>query len=85
MSKPKWQRVGSMLASKNKEGSYYIKVEADIPAGSILQMEKPREAIEKMVERGIITQEEADERINKVPDFVKFNLVLPPPKSDDSF
>lgn len=80
----KWQNVGSMRKSKDSE-SYYIKVDQDIKAGSVLRCERPADRVQKLVEFKKITQEEADERIQKIPDFVKFDLILPPPKDDSTF
>lgn len=83
MSK-KWQNVGSMR--KGKEGdSYYIKVDQDIKAGSVVRCERPAERIQRLADLGKITQDEANEKIQKVPDFVKFDLILPPPKDDSTF
>lgn len=80
----KWLKVGSMLAKKDGDG-YYLKIEADIPAGCILRMEKPADRLNRLAEKGIISQDEADEKAAKIPDFVKFELILPPPKDDPNF
>ena len=87
MSK-KWQKVGAVLRKKTGEG-FYMKVEQDIPAGTTLQLQNPTERVERLVkylvEKGEITQDEADAKIAAVPDFVKYDLILPPPKEDSSF
>lgn len=87
MSK-KWQKVGAVLKKKSGEG-FYMKVEQDIPAGTVLQLQNPVERVERLtqflVEKGEITQDEADTKIAAVPDFVKYDLILPPPKDDSSF
>lgn len=87
MSK-KWQKVGAVLKKKNGEG-FYMKVEQDIPAGTVIQLQNPVERTERMtkflVERGELTQDEADAKIAAVPDFVKYDLILPPAKDDSTF
>jgi hypothetical protein len=75
-TKPKWQKVGSVL--KARKGGFYIKVEAQIPAGSSLQMKCPREEVNFFLQRGTIDEAEAEKRLAKIPDFVKYNLYLPP-------
>lgn len=87
MSK-KWQKVGAVLKKKNGEG-FYMKVEQDIPAGSFIQLQNPIDRVERIVkiqlEKGEISQDEADAAIAKVPDFVKYDLILPPAKDDSTF
>jgi hypothetical protein len=86
MSAKKWETVGSMRQKdESKGGGYYLKVEKDIPAGSFIQLQRPADKINKLVELGHLTQEQAEERLAKIPDFVKFDLVLPPPKDDSTF
>jgi hypothetical protein len=83
MSKPKWEQVGSIR--KGEDGSLYMKVEKDIPAGRSVQLKKPVDEIQRKVQMGWITQDEANERIAKVPEYIKFDLYLKPPKTDDKF
>ncbi|CAB4200384.1 hypothetical protein UFOVP1351_39 [uncultured Caudovirales phage] len=85
MNAKKWAKVGAVLSKKDNPKDFYMKVEQDIPAGSIIRMERPKDRIERLVELGHLDREKADERLNKIPDFVKFELILPPPKNDDKF
>ncbi len=82
--KKKWEQVGSMRAgSEDKGGGYYLKIEKDIPAGSIIKMEKPQDRINRLVEKGVIKPEEGEARIAKVPDYIRFELILPPPRDTE--
>lgn len=84
MSAKKWEQVGSMRQrDESKGGGYYIKVEKDIPAGSIIQMEKPADKIRKLAELGHIKPDEVEARLAKVPDYIKFELTLPPPRNKE--
>lgn len=74
----KYQRVGQMLQSK--AGGYYLKFKTDdnspvvIESDDVIFMDKPEDVINKMLEMGKLSEQEAQERISKVPGFVKFNL-----------
>lgn len=74
----KYQRVGQMLQAKN--GNYYLKFETKdkepivIEDGEAIFMDKPEEMFNRMLELGKISEQEAQEKIAKVPGFVKFNL-----------
>jgi hypothetical protein len=77
-------KIGEVLQSKN--GGYYIKFSgkgkaADslpltINDGDVLFLKKPSERLDGMVERGIITEAQAEESKAKTPSFVKFDIEL---------
>lgn len=76
--KKSWARLGSMLQAKS--GGYYLKFEEDvtIKAGETVLLRKPADEVQRLADRGVIDQAKADERIAKIPEFVKFNMVKPP-------
>jgi len=82
-TKKDYQRFGSMLQGKEPDfdgnKSYYIKLDdsfAEALDARFLRVERPDAAINAMVRNGQITPEEHEERLAKIPDFVKFNIVL---------
>lgn len=77
--KSKWTKVGVLLKSKNGNG-YYIKVENDIELekGETLVVRSPKDGVLSLLERGIISQEEADSRMERIPDYVKFEIFSVP-------
>lgn len=74
----KYQRVGQMLQSKS--GSYYLKFKTEdkspvvIESEDVIYMDKPEDTINKFLEMGKMSEQEAKEKIAKIPGFVKFNL-----------
>lgn len=79
--KPKWLTCGSLR--KGPDGSLYIMVTSDVTLtkGTALQLQDPRKSITKMAEKGFMTAEIAEERIAKIPEYVKYDVVLPPPRT----
>lgn len=75
-----WLTVGEILVSK--AGSPYIKFKEDfeVKQGMTLTMQDPRTRLEEAVAAGRMTEEQAQERAAKIPEFVKYSLVLPPSK-----
>jgi hypothetical protein len=75
-----WRRVGEILVSK--QGKAYVKIKEDVTLQKdmVLQMQDPRDRIHKAVEAGRMTEEQAEERLSKIKDFVKYELVLAPPR-----
>lgn len=67
-------RIGQILNSK--AGTPYIKLDNDVTLkkGDVLFLNKPADEIQNAVERGKLTQEQADAKIAKVPDFVRYNI-----------
>lgn len=72
----KWTKVGSLR--KSKAGGLYIKVDADVSLkkDSALNLQDPRKSIQRGVESGKMTQDEADTKIAKVPDYIRFDVFL---------
>ncbi len=75
-----WLTVGEILVSK--AGSPYIKFKEDfeVKQGMTLTMQDPRVRLEEAVAAGRMSEDEAQERAAKIPEFVKYSLVLPPAK-----
>lgn len=67
-------RIGQVLNSK--AGKPYIKIDSDVALtkGDVLFLNRPQDEIDNAVERGKLTQEQADAKKAKVPDFVRFNI-----------
>jgi hypothetical protein len=88
--KGKWLSVGTFSVKKQKEGqdpkkkeySFLVKNDVILKAGTYLSVQDPREQVKFFFEKGYITQEQYNERISKIPDFVKFEFSLPPAKDD---
>lgn len=83
--KPKWLELGSVLESDGSNGkpkSLYIKVKNDITLkkGQYLNVTKPSQDIDRLVDLGYITIEEAQKRKEAVPAYVKLNISVPPAK-----
>lgn len=80
-TKAKWLTVGSLR--KGKDGNLYINVQEDVTLakGSTLQLQDPRKKAMAMAEKGYITTEVAEERVAKIPEYVRYDVVLPPPRS----
>jgi hypothetical protein len=78
--KPQWLNVGEILVSK--KNSLYVKIKQDVtlPAGTQLMIQDPRVKVQEAVDAGRLTEEQGEERLAKIPSFVKYNLVLPPAK-----
>jgi len=67
-------KVGQVL--KSKGGKTYLKFEKNISIteGEALFISTPADDINYLLSSGKITQEEAAEKLNKVPDFVLYNI-----------
>jgi hypothetical protein len=79
--KSKWLTCGSLR--KGQDGSLYITVTSDVTLtkGMSLQLQDPRKTVAKLAEKGFMTAEVAEERIAKIPEYVKYDVVLPPPRT----
>lgn len=75
----KWRAVGSLR--KGKTGNLYLKIDGDIKTGEVVQLQDPRKKIAAAVEAGRMTQDEADTRLAKIPDYIKYDLTIPPAKA----
>jgi hypothetical protein len=79
-----WRTVGSVRRGKPKtagdKGSLYMKVDGDIKTGEVVQLQDPRKKIAASVAAKRLTQEKADELLAKLPDYILYDLVIPPAK-----
>lgn len=82
--KKKWTKVGALL--KSKAGGLYIKVDDKLEGsvvltkGMTLNLQDPRKRNLELAEKGFITQDEAETRNEKIPDFVRYDITIPPSK-----
>ena len=78
--KASWKPVGEILTSK--AGKLYVKFKDDFTAAanSTLMIQDPRVSLEEAVNAGRMTEEQATERMAKIPDFVRYSLIKPPDK-----
>lgn len=85
-SKSRWVTVGTMSLKKQKEGSskkeynFLVKEDIVLKKGQYLTVQDPRETVRRLLEKGFLTEEQAEERLAKIPDWVKFEFVLAPSK-----
>lgn len=75
-----WKTVGSVR--KNEKGNFYLKVTEGITLSKddVLQLQDPRKKLKESVAAGRLTEERAEELANKIPEYVKYDVVLPPKK-----
>jgi len=75
-SKKKVLFQAATLCKKKDGKGYYIKVNKDftVKKDMFISVETPKESIERLAEKGFINEQEAEERVSKVPEFVKFYL-----------
>lgn len=78
----KWKNVGTLR--KSKKGGLYLKITTDIPAGANVTLRSPQSNIEGLLEKGFITEAEADERLAKVPEYIKYELLVGPPMEKET-
>ena len=81
----KWQRlnIGDVLADKEDKSKSYIKINNDVTlkAGDYLNLESKKDQLDgitKAFEMGKVSEEvfeSAKNRIEKIPDFVRFSIV----------
>lgn len=78
----KWLKVGEILTSNKKEGELYIKMKEDVSlkTGQTLQIRDPRKSLEEAVNAGRLSEDKAETILSKIPDFVRYELILPPPR-----
>ena len=64
--------------SKSKAGNSMITIEQDmvLKKGDKLSIKKPSEAIEGLLQRGFITEEQAEERIARIPEWKLSEVTL---------
>lgn len=73
-----WKNVGSLR--KSKAGGLYIKINEGVTLAKddVLQLQDPRKKLQASIDAGRLTEEKGAEMIAKVPDFVKYDVVLAP-------
>ena len=73
-----WKKLGSLR--KGKEGNLYIKLDdaVTLDKGDVIQLQDPRKRLATSVTAGRLTQEKADEYLAKIPEYIRYELVLPP-------
>jgi hypothetical protein len=73
-----WKEIGSVR--KGKTGNFYIKVKETVTltAEDNVQLQDPRKKLTESVAAGRLTQEKADAIAAKIPEYIKYSLVLPP-------
>lgn len=69
----------SISSGKSKDGRMDFD-EIVLRSGDKLQLQKPIEELDRLVELGFIDEDERDRRAEKIPDFVLYHVVLPPQK-----
>jgi hypothetical protein len=83
MAKTKRVNIGSVVKSKESGKPDYIKIKEDVTLrkGEFINLESKSfqlERLEAVVAEGKLSEEKAEaarERINKIPDFVRFEMI----------
>lgn len=82
-ARKEYKRFGAMLQGKDddKDGNktYYIKLEdefAELLGNQYIRVDRPDAALNAMLMNETIDEVEYEERLAKIPDFVKFNFTL---------
>jgi len=73
--------LGSVMVGK--DGSSYISVSKDVQitingktfSGKYISLQSPADKFKRMADKGTITQDEAAEKIAKIPEYVKKEVV----------
>lgn len=73
-----WKKLGSVRKGKN--GGNYIKLDGPVTLGpdDVIQLQDPRKKLTESAAAGRITEEQAAEWAAKIPDYIRYELVLPP-------
>ncbi|MDW8345664.1 MAG: hypothetical protein RML94_01810 [Bacteroidia bacterium] len=73
----RWNKIGSILRSKNGTG-FYIKMDKSVSLekGEVLTVINPRDTVERMIQSGRWTEKEGQKRLEKIPDFVRYEIFL---------
>lgn len=72
----KWNKVGAI--KKSQKGNLYIDVSSNVTLamGQRLQLQNPRDSIKKLQANGKIDEATMNERLAKLPEFVKYDVFL---------
>jgi len=74
-----WTKVGALCTSKpGAKSKYYIKVDSDVTLkkGQFLNVQDPRDNIKQGISAGRLTEEKGEALLAKIPEYIKFDLVL---------
>lgn len=71
-----WKKVGSLR--KSKKGGTYIKFDTavSLDKDAVLQVQDPRAKLQESVEAGRLTEEKAEEILNKIPEYILREVFL---------
>lgn len=75
-----WKSVGSVRKSKN--GNFYLKFNQAVTLGAdeSLLLQDPRKKLDDAVASGRLSEEAAEEKKAKIPEYIEFDIVQPPPR-----
>lgn len=76
-----WKKFGSVRVGKTA-GNYYMKIDTAItlsPNDAVF-LQDPRKKLKESVAAGRLTEERATELSAKIPEYIKYDLVLAPAK-----
>ena len=78
MANTAWKKLGSLR--KSQKGSLYIKLDEDISLkkGQSVQLKDPRKSLDAAVEAGRMSSEKAEEMKAKIPEYIRYDLILAP-------
>ncbi len=89
--KKSWSKLGTLR--KGDDGTSYIKLEAnieiyvdgvkaDLSSTKTVKLDDPRKKVEQLRDKGIISEADADKRLEKLAEmsWLRYDLVLVPPK-----
>jgi len=80
------RQIGSVLKRKDNDKQFYIKLSEPVEfvvkdksgtrkvTTQFLNLDDPRESIKRLAEKGYITEDAAQERLEKLPSYVKYEL-----------
>jgi sulfite reductase beta subunit-like hemoprotein len=73
-----WKKIGSLR--KSQKGSNYLKIDNDVTLkkGDVVQLQDPRKSLDAAVAAGRMDSEKAEGIKAKIPEYIKYDLVLAP-------
>lgn len=76
-----WKKFGSVRVGKTA-GQFYMKVDSSITLGpnDAVFLQDPRKKLKESVAAGRLDEARATEMAAKIPEYIKYDLVLAPPK-----
>lgn len=86
-----WPKVGTLRRGetgsyiKLEEGYRIVGPDGDVPMNDkrTIRLEDPRKKVEGLLERGIISEADADKRLEKLAEneWLRYELIVPPPRA----